>query len=122
MCSLLVWARRDNTTGFARGEVIEIHEEDNFHWGDAIMGPNSLGMWRCIEVPGTPSSAMLSLQLNDKTGKRTCFLDLDALEAQEEDLVHWDILVITNELANAAIRMRPLVVAAKFGEHPSVLG
>lgn len=122
MCRVLVWARRDNVTGFSRGEVVEMRDDESFHWGDAVMGPNALGMWRCIEVTGVPVGALVSLQLNDATGQRTCRLDLDAIEAAEGRLDHWDIIVLNYEQAVAAIRMNPLVVDAVFGAPANVFG
>ena len=122
MCRVLVWARRDNTTGFSRGEVVEMRDDENFHWGDAVMGPNALGMWRCIEMPGVPVSSLVSLQMNDGTGRRTCRLDLDAIEAAEGRLDHWDVIVINYEQAIAAIRMNFVLIDAVFGEAANVIG
>lgn len=122
MCRALVWARRDNVTGFARGEVVEIRDDENFHWGNAVMGPNALGAWRCIEITGVPMRALISLQLNDASGGRTCRFDLDALEAAEGRLDHWDIIVINYEQAIAAIRLKPVVANAVFGEPEKVFG
>lgn len=119
MSSLLVWARRDNEHAeqwkqFARGDVIDIREEDNWHWGNAIMGPDALGWWRVVIVEGTPAKALHGLVMGDPAPDkpipyriRTHRIDIDALEAAEgRKLEHWEALVVSFETIFGAIQQK----------------
>lgn len=141
MCSLLIWGRRDNVSKlqwqqFARGDVIDLQDDDDFHWGNAILGPDSIGWWRAAVVPGVPAKSLQGLVMGDAAtvpaGKpyrmRTCRIDLDALEEAEEKssgrkLDHYDILVLTYADLSASISEK-LVKAdgSVFGLAPTVIG
>lgn len=109
MCSILLWA----LPGFnhlSRGDVVSIQESDDFHWGDAVVGPNCTGQMRALVVPEVPAAAFEALLHGDvpplgadgapltRPGEvlrvRKARLDLDALEAMEGRRVdHYEILV-----------------------------
>lgn len=74
MCSILIFAKPDNDhpdptldwQKFKRGDVVDIHEDDNFFWGNDIVGPNALGWWRVLVLPGVPKASMMGLLTEEK--------------------------------------------------------
>lgn len=61
MCSILIFIKPDNNNNldptmdwkkFKAGDVIDINEDDGFYWGEDIQGPNALGWWKVVVVPG----------------------------------------------------------------------
>jgi hypothetical protein len=60
MASVLIFSRPSNnhlaghvqTLQPERGDVVDIHARDDFHWGNAVMGPAALGWWQVVVVPG----------------------------------------------------------------------
>lgn len=101
MASLLIWAL-PGFAHFARGDVVDMREDDDFHWGDAVLGPNCTGQMRAMVVPGVPMSTFAAFgegdPPSDRPGdvprQRQIRLNLDALEAMEGRKVDaYEILV-----------------------------
>ena len=69
MCSVLIFVKTDNTHDdpsqdwkkFKAGDVIDINEKDKFDWGAAIQGPDALGWWRVVTVPGAQTADLAVL-------------------------------------------------------------
>ncbi len=60
MAELLVLTQATaNRTMFA-GDVVTV-QPDGWQWGAAERGPDALGMWTVIDVPGVPESEFLPL-------------------------------------------------------------
>lgn len=113
MCSLLIWAKPDSAPDkipdwqkFKRGDVIEIHDDDNFHWGADVQGPQALGWWRVVVLPKIPAKDLISLVQNDAPGPDTGIeipyllrvntVGLDALEVMEKDQAN--VAVVTDQI------------------------
>lgn len=66
MCSILIFIKPDNDhpdpsldwQRFKVGDVIDIAEADDFHWGDDIQGPGALGWWTVVVVPNVQKAQL----------------------------------------------------------------
>ena len=73
MCSVLIFTKPENDhDDLAQdwkkhkcGDVIDISNIDKFEWGKSITGPDSLGWWTVITVPGAHKSALEGLLSSD---------------------------------------------------------
>jgi hypothetical protein len=137
MCSILIFAKPDNDhpdpsldwQKFKRGYVIDIHDSDDFYWGNDIQGAEALGWWRVVVVPGAPASALQSLTAGDVPPNpvgayrlRTNKIDLDILERGKK-LKKTDTLPV--ELADfLALRsiVPPVVNLHEIGKDPKDIG
>lgn len=69
MCSVLIFTKPDNDhedptldwQKFKCGDVVDISEFDNFHWGDAIQGPNAIGWWSVVVVTAVQKAQLAHL-------------------------------------------------------------
>lgn len=60
MCSVLIFIKPDNEHDdprfdwqkFKAGDVIDVQWKDKFEWGADIQGPDALGWWAVVVVPG----------------------------------------------------------------------
>lgn len=131
MCSILVFAKDDNIhpdpkqqwRKFGRGDVIDIHEDDAFFWGNDIQGPKALGWWRVVVMPGVPKEKVLGLlseevldypALESAPRKlRINKIDLDAIEAEAAgtkgaQLGVRDAAMQTEQAVLSKVQMKPL--------------
>lgn len=82
MASLLVFSRSSNSQLTEaercgqpeRGDPVDVHDDDMFHWGDAIMGPGALGWWQVIVIPGVPAAELRHLLQGSEGAREMGFL------------------------------------------------
>lgn len=137
MASMVIFAKPDNIhpdpkldwTKFKRGDVIDIRDDDNFYWGEAVQGPQALNWWRVVTVPNTPAAALLSLAAGDSPSAdgsayrlRINSINLDMLEFGKN-------LGITDRLTSdvptlLAVRtVKPVIANPNvIGSDPRVIG
>lgn len=130
MCSILIFAKPDNDhpdpdldhTKFKRGMVVEVHENDDFFWGNDIHGKTALGWWRVVVVPGAKAADFAALAMGDHPLKegpehprlRANILDLDAIEASHKPkdaaatiVTGRDVLMKARSTVVAALKKQP---------------
>ena len=134
MCSIVVFAKADNIhpdpklqwQKFGRGDVIDMSEDDNCFWGNDVQGPNALGWWRVIVLPGVPTAKVRGLLSPEILGRqaldsaprklRANKLDLDALEAAAvtsmgKALAKTDVVHATEPMVLGRMSLKPATAA-----------
>lgn len=70
MCNILMWARgsdstltpRQRTTQPERGDVIDVNDDDDFHWG---LTPENSPEFQVVIIPGAKAADFAALQENN---------------------------------------------------------
>lgn len=133
----MIFSRQSNTalsgrqqTGQPeRGDVVDIREDDNFHWGNAVMGPSALGWWQVVIVPnaGWKQLGGLLTGSNDDVSMgslswrhRIWSVDLDAIGVGQ---IPGGIWVVPYEKFIASASVKPqAIVSNEIGFAPNVIG
>lgn len=135
MASVLVFSRRSNTQlrGVAqthqpeRGDVVDMRDDDLFHWGDAIAGPASIGWWQVLVVPGALTRNIGGLLTSSKSSTgtyawrhRIWSVDLDRLS--EGQMPQWTWVISIESLFSAVTIKAQANQSSEIGQQLNILG
>ncbi len=135
MSSMLIFSRPSNnklrgqlqTRQPERGDVVDIHPNDLFHWGNAIMGPAALGWWQVIVVPNAGLRELGGLLTASRAAEdafawrhRIWTVDLDALSKNQLSSGTW-IIPLESLLAACSLKAQARQTA-EIGQPNYVIG